>query len=170
MIVKDSEKSSSQCVLLCSAMNVTKATLCWYKGNSLISTSVSDLNNSVSLLLEVNDQDFNDYSCVLNNSISNQTKHLNITELGQPCHVSGESILDVVHLQLFFWHCSMALTTVSLSMTEAGLGLLGLGLGLGLLGLGLLRSLVLDGVVTNWSRCRNPGRNGKYNLQLILYC
>ncbi len=43
----------------------------------------------------------------------------------------------------------MALTTVSLSMTEAGLGLLGLGLGLGLLGLGLLRSLVLDGVVTN---------------------
>ncbi len=67
----------------------------------------------------------------------------------------------------------MALTTVSLSMTEAGLGLLGLlglGLGLGLLGLGLLRSLVLDGVVTNWSRCRNPGRNGKYNLQLILYC
>ncbi len=72
----------------------------------------------------------------------------------------------------------MALTTVSLSMTEAGLGLLGLLglglglglLGLGLLGLGLLGSLVLDGVVTNWSRCRNPGRNGKYNLQLILYC
>ncbi len=66
----------------------------------------------------------------------------------------------------------MALTTVSLSMTEAGpepdhTGLKwGLGLGLGL--------LVLVGVgIVIYCCCKNyrtAGRNGKYNQQLILYC
>ncbi|XP_056615773.1 uncharacterized protein LOC130430638 [Triplophysa dalaica] len=87
VITRNSSKCStsniSKCDVTCSEVNVTHASLSWYEENSLISiTSVFKLNTTnITLCLEVEYQDPNNYSCVVNNSFTNRTAQLNINEI-----------------------------------------------------------------------------------------
>ncbi|KAI7791039.1 putative natural killer cell receptor 2B4-like [Triplophysa rosa] len=84
VITNSSGSSSSKCVVLCSVMDVSHVSVSWYKGKSLLSSiSVSEHRDIINISLHLECLD-DSYTCVINNSFTNQTQHLN-TDVCHKC-------------------------------------------------------------------------------------
>uniref|UniRef100_A0A3P9AN66 Ig-like domain-containing protein n=1 Tax=Esox lucius TaxID=8010 RepID=A0A3P9AN66_ESOLU len=69
------------CSLVCSVKNGREVILSWYRGEERINqTSSPDTNITLYLPLEVKEKGYDIYSCVANNSVSDQTTKLSIEE------------------------------------------------------------------------------------------
>uniref|UniRef100_A0A6Q2X1C2 Ig-like domain-containing protein n=1 Tax=Esox lucius TaxID=8010 RepID=A0A6Q2X1C2_ESOLU len=70
------------CSLVCSVKNGREVILSWYRGEERINqTSSPDTNITLYLPLEVKEKGYDIYSCVANNSVSDQTTKLSIEEI-----------------------------------------------------------------------------------------
>lgn len=75
-------RSSVSCQVLCSVTNNREVSLSWFKGSDMLSQiSNPDLNITLSLPLEIDDQDPRTYRCVSANPVSNDTTYLSIPEV-----------------------------------------------------------------------------------------
>ncbi|XP_063075958.1 natural killer cell receptor 2B4-like [Engraulis encrasicolus] len=87
-----------RCQVLCSVRHGMDVSLHWYKHDKLLSnTSTPDVNNTLSLHLDLDDQDSATYSCVAANPVSNYTSSLDITAV---C-LSGQQP-DSLHPYLYY--------------------------------------------------------------------
>ncbi|KPP59145.1 hypothetical protein Z043_122964, partial [Scleropages formosus] len=77
---QDTEVQSSSCRLLCSVENDRDVTLSWTRGKEMLNqTSSPHLNTTLSLHLDIEEQDNDTYSCVSSNPVSEESLQVNVT-------------------------------------------------------------------------------------------
>uniref|UniRef100_A0A8C9W3Z1 Ig-like domain-containing protein n=1 Tax=Scleropages formosus TaxID=113540 RepID=A0A8C9W3Z1_SCLFO len=75
---QDTEVQSSSCRLLCSVENDRDVTLSWTRGKEMLNqTSSPHLNTTLSLHLDIEEQDNDTYSCVSSNPVSEESLQVN---------------------------------------------------------------------------------------------
>lgn len=90
-------RSSVSCQVLCSVKNDRGVSLSWFRGNEMLrQISSPDVNITLSLPLEIDDQDTRIYRCVSANPVSNDTIHLSIPAVCSNKTPKGSSVSDVL--------------------------------------------------------------------------